>query len=237
MENKIFEHQYEISLFFVNAQKNVGLYQLLNILQDISFRHGASTTYKQPSGIYWVLTRQTLETTRWPKLGDTITIKTWLSLNERGFLLREYYVYIKDEIVCRCSTSVAKLDANIKKIVPVGKDEIQKYTTTKKLDFSPQKIRRFEDNKPLKTFAVRNSDIDFNHHVNNTVYAKWVLDAVSYEKHFKYQMRSYSVNFLAESHLGDEIEIQQNTTESIYQGLRLRDKKIVFTAQIDAIPK
>ena len=241
MDVKIFKQQYEVSLFFVNSQQNVGLYQLLNILQDAAFRHAMVTNYQQSPNVYWVLTRQNLQVKRWPRLGDKIEVETWLSTDKRGFLLREYKVYLQGDVVCSCSTSVAKLDIEAKKILPISQDDIQRYTTKKQLDFTPKKVHKFTKAQSLKTFSVRNSDIDFNQHVNNTVYAKWILDAVSYDKHFKYNLRSYEVNFIAETHLEEEIQIQKDPTvcepNFVYQGVRLSDHKVVFTAEINAIPK
>ncbi|BBM83430.1 acyl-[acyl-carrier-protein] thioesterase [Candidatus Uabimicrobium amorphum] len=241
MDIKTFKQQYEVSLFFVNSQQNVGLYQLLNILQDAAFRHAMVTKYQQSPNVYWVLTRQSLQVTRWPRLGDHIEVQTWLSTDERGFLLREYKVYLNEEVVCECSTSVAKLDVKAKKILAISQDDVLKYTTEKQLSFTPKKVQRFTEAELLKTFSVRNSDIDFNQHVNNTVYAKWILDAVSYDKHFKYKLLSYEVNFLCETHLGEEIQIQKDSTvgepKFVYQGVRLSDNKIVLTVEIEAVPK
>lgn len=241
MDVKIFQQQYEVSLFFVNSQQNVGLYQLLNILQDTAFRHAMVSKYQQSPNVYWVLTRQSLQVERWPRLGDKIKVDTWLATDKRGFLLREYKVYLQDKVVCSCCTSVAQLDVKAKKILPISQEDIQKYTTEKQLDFTPKKVQKFTEAESLKTFSVRNSDIDFNQHVNNTVYAKWVLDAVGYDKHFKYKILSYEVNFLAETHLEEEVQIQKDSTvcepNFVYQGVRLSDNKVVFTAAIEAVPK
>jgi len=93
----------------------------------------------------------------------------------------------------------------------------------------------------LAEFKVRNSDIDQNNHVNNTKYSQWVLDAVPFELHRDHQIQSYSINFLAETKLGDVVKIQkgprQYSDESFFktqfQGLRASDSKIMFLTEIE----
>ena len=99
------------------------------------------------------------------------------------------------------------------------------------------------DYEKLAKYRVRNSDLDINQHVNNTKYAQWILDAVPYDLHKTLFLKSYSVNFLAETHLGEEVQIDVSTRSTdvaaekngtaIYRGVRALDNKVLFTATID----
>ncbi len=61
----------------------------------------------------------------------------------------------------------------------------------------------------LAQFPVRNSDLDINQHVNNTKYAQWILDAIPYDYHRSLRLKTYSVNFLSETHLQDEVRVDR----------------------------
>jgi len=65
--------------------------------------------------------------------------------------------------------------------------------------------------KMEKSYAVRYSDIDMHHHVNNTKYIEWILDSYPFEMNRGHQIRAFEINFLGESSHGDEIEIYTET--------------------------
>ncbi|MFM6927937.1 MAG: acyl-[acyl-carrier-protein] thioesterase, partial [Bdellovibrio sp.] len=91
-------------------------------------------------------------------------------------------------------------------------------------------------------FRVRNSDLDINQHVNNCKYAQWILDSIPYDLHKSLKLNSYSVNFLAETYLGDKVEVDRSVQTandsgafgaSVYRGIRAGDEKVLFTARIE----
>ena len=81
----------------------------------------------------------------------------------------------------------------------------------------------------LARFAVRNSDLDLNGHVNNIRYAQWILDSMPLQVD---RLKSYEVNFLAEVRAQDEIVIQRSQPTR-FQGWRESDQKAVFTARLE----
>ena len=94
----------------------------------------------------------------------------------------------------------------------------------------------------MAKYRVRVSDLDINQHVNNTKYAQWILDSIPYELHKVLLLKAYSVNFLAETHLGDEVRVERkastrlsqeaNSGQTIYRGLRVSDDRVLFTAAL-----
>ena len=65
--------------------------------------------------------------------------------------------------------------------------------------FTPEKIAPRQDLAESARFAVRNSDLDLNGHVNNTRYAKSDFDSTSPEAGRTCRVDRYEVNFLADS--------------------------------------
>ena len=87
----------------------------------------------------------------------------------------------------------------------------------------------------LKTHVVEPGDLDRNNHVNNTNYARWMLDAMPNPTEM--EIREYEVNFLAEAFLGDEIAIlsqkeKADPHEMIFKGYRGRDDQSIFSARL-----
>jgi acyl-ACP thioesterase len=67
-----------VNSFLVNPQKRLGLYGLLNLLQDTAWIHATHLGHGYDNMLLeetaWVLTRQKVRMTEWPKWGDEIQI-------------------------------------------------------------------------------------------------------------------------------------------------------------------
>lgn len=76
-----FIKEYEVSTFLVNSHKRLGLVGLLNMLQDCAGIHAAQLglghDQMNREQKFWVLTRQRVQMSAWPKWRDKVTLKTW----------------------------------------------------------------------------------------------------------------------------------------------------------------
>lgn len=239
---------FQITSLLVNPLGRLGLYGLLNLLQETAWKHaenlGLGLKDIEKEGFFWVITRQSLQMKAWPRFGDHLQIKTWLRSPEGAFVSREFAILNEQgEEIGLCSTSWLALERASKRILPAeGLRSWDQITHPRATGLTPEKIPVAGEYNKLAKFRVRNSDLDINQHVNNTKYAQWILDAIPYELHKKLYLKNYSVNFLAETHLGDEVEVfsscdapdplstSQGTTT--YKGTRSSDGKTLFTAQL-----
>jgi medium-chain acyl-[acyl-carrier-protein] hydrolase len=60
---------------------------------------------------------------------------------------------------------------------------------------------------PAYTLRVPFSALDFNGHVNNTEYVRWVVDALHCQLGRPPEIRAAQITYLAEAFEGDEIEV------------------------------
>ncbi|MNS72683.1 Acyl-ACP thioesterase [compost metagenome] len=224
----------------------LGLYGTLNVIQETSWTHAETLGFgmkdMERQGNYWVLTRQTLQMAKWPSFGRKMSVETWLRPPESAYVIREFLLRdlsTGDEIG-KCTTTWLALDRETKNILPVQDlrpwDEITENRVT---GLTAGKISQAGEFEMLARFRVRNSDLDINQHVNNTKYSQWILDAIPYEMHKTHRLKEYSVNFLAETHLGEKVEIERcmeptgrNEGSAIYRGRRTSDAKIIFSAKL-----
>lgn len=241
--------EYQITSLLVNPQGRLGLYGVLNLIQETAWNHaeflGFGLNDMEKAGLYWVLTRQTLHMKTWPPIGTRVQVKTWLCPPEGAFITREFS--LSDEHhheIGTCSTSWLALDRQSKKILPAQNLRPWEQLTSPRITgITPEKIPVTGTYERLAKYRVRNSDLDINQHVNNTKYAQWILDAIPYELHKKLSLKSYAVNFLAETHLGDKVEVDRSSQSTdvetssqgttIYRGVRESDEKILFTALLE----
>lgn len=240
MKQAVWTQNYNVNTFLVNPQKKLGLYGLLNLIQDTAWihathlGHGYEAMIKE--GTAWVLTRQKLKMDEWPHWGDTIALKTWIRPIKSVFAIRDFEIIMNEKVIGQCTTQWLILDLKTRKpadkSLQISPDEFR-MDAPENIDAG--KIFIKNDLTPIAEFHVRNSDLDLNGHVNNTKYAQWILDSIPHDSHSEYLLEEYEVNFIAETRSGDLIKIFSGTTsEDIFQfqGVRTRDNKIVFSATL-----
>ena len=62
--------------------------------------------------------------------------------------------------------------------------------------------------KTAYTYQVKQSDLDRNHHVNNTQYARFAMDALPEGLVRENGIKDFYINFVHEARLGDELEVR-----------------------------
>ncbi|WP_081111963.1 acyl-[acyl-carrier-protein] thioesterase [Bdellovibrio bacteriovorus] len=243
------EEQFKITSLLVNPLGRLGLFGLLNLLQETAWMHaekfGFGMKDMESQGLFWVLTRQTVEISKWPSFGNEVHIRTWLRPPEGAFVTRDFTILDSNkQEIGKATTSWLALDRHTRKILPIQKlRNWEDITSTENTGLSTDKISVAGAYTKLAKYRVRNSDLDINQHVNNTKYAQWILDSIPYSLHKGLRLKSYTVNFLAETHLGDEVQIDRaenscdpettNQGASTYRGICVEDQRILFTAKMN----
>lgn len=216
------------------------LHRLLLILQEAAGDHASRLGFGYESlrekGFFWALIRQKLVMDTWPKGEEPITIKTWSLPIQRMQAIREFELYDGHKRIGACSTTWVILDSQTRRPKTIENSEsLFKPRKDYSVGFSAGKLSTPDGMILLKSHVVEQSDLDSNNHVNNTNYARWILEAISASEW--YEIREYEINFLAEALLGDQIELLGNTDrgnlgEMFFKGHRIRDDKSIFTARM-----
>ena len=246
MKQAIWTQTYDVNTIVLNQHKRLGLFGLLNILQDAAWIHASHLGHGYEEmirhGTIWVLTRQKLVMTDWPVWRDIVTIRTWVRPIAGAIANRDYEVWVGERKFGECTACWLTMDMHTRRPQKLNLAENQlEIRTEGVLTLVPEKIPPRTDLASLATFRVRNSDLDLNGHVNNTRYAQWILDSVP-DAHGA--LREYEVNFLAETNVGDAIVIERcaiapseaSPLRWQYQGRRDTEGKPVFVARLGVVP-
>lgn len=240
MKEPVWKQTYNINTFLVNPEKRLGLFGLLNLIQDTAWIHATHLGHGYESMLEdetaWVLTRQKLEVNDWPKWGSNLELVTWIRPITGLLAVRDFEFILDGKVIGACTTQWLIMDLKTRrpaeKLLKLTPD---KYRQEPPAGLEASKIHLNNSLKELAQFHVRNSDLDLNGHVNNTRYAQWILDSVSYEKHLEFVLKEYEINFLNETKSGDTIKVfggQVSDERFQFQGYRSVDNKPVFVATL-----
>lgn len=169
-----------------NKSGTIRLDVLLLLLQEAAILHseavGFTEEYMERTKSAWFLNKLSLSMEELPKRRERITVKTWSKEFFSFKAIREFELYRKDMLIGKASSQWFFIDSEqkrLKRIPEEVKSFYGEYPQSVDLDLS------FLDKREpsfkvdcSKTFTLRHCDIDSNGHLNNTVYAQFVIDVI-----------------------------------------------------------
>jgi len=236
----IFEQEFPIRYHELDSHGLLRPVTLLNFVQDAGGMHaaqlGVSVRDIRQRGLTWVLSRVHLVVDRYPHADDVIMLRTWPSTREGLFSCREFEMRDRNgTLFSRATSSWAVLDLATRR--PVRLQEcLPEYplTARRALEDDFATLPHFPDTPDgsfrEQPFLVRRRDQDSNHHVNNTVYTDWALEAVP-DDVAACHLQSLEVSFRAEALYGDSILSQSvvsrcgDDAECLHRIVNSRDRR------------
>lgn len=191
-------------------------------------------------GLFWVLSRIKIHFLRYPRFGQTVTVRTWpKSLQQRLFFARDYEVL--DEAGERLLAATALwviISSETRRIQPPERMRLERlrFNGQAALDEQLAKLNLSEAAEPLSLRRVGYSDIDLLGHANNTRYIEWICDSFPSEQFETQEVDAMQINFERELRLGDVVAINHASLEgggrSYIQGINQNGGLRSFEAEI-----
>ncbi len=215
----VWKESFEIKSYNVDFQQNLKASALMQFFQEVASNHAASLgggyDVLMERELFWALSRLKVEITRMPQWGESILIETWPYGNEGLFFRRDYVVYDKDQhviirgvsgwLLVAVPTLRPQRPSQLGIVLPDNKGR-------KSLDCFPERIATHTSQVAFRKTVAYN-EIDQNLHVNNTRYLDWATDCFQLKHYQDYRLSAFSLEFLAETHWGDEIELRTGNNE------------------------
>ncbi len=214
------EDEYSISFYEVDTKNEVFLPVLWRFMQETAWHHADHLRlgYSDLMGqqYFWVLSRLSVQMEEYPRWGDWIRVKTWLTGTSRLFALRQFSIAdLMGTTLGTARSAWLVLDLKSRKPQKIGPlfKHIRHLFDHLPPTEEPEKLPAPVQPKSKKSYEVRYSDIDIHHHVNNIKYIEWILDSYPFEMNQTHQIHTFEINFLAESSYEDTILIQTETLQ------------------------
>lgn len=183
----IYQEEYKAQIEDFDLKWQLKYETIIRILENSGNRHsdlaGDSAIEGLKNGASWVFVDWNIEILHRPIYGECLYIKTWIaSPTASSSISRQYVLYGKDgERLVVAASKLVLLNHHTRHLAKITPELAAKY--------QPEPLRIIEENKyprltgPLKfdyerKFSLRNTDIDFNGHLHNTLYVDFALSTL-----------------------------------------------------------
>ena len=200
----VLEREYPLLLNDIGPDAALRSWHYFDFLQDIAARHaemlGVGMSRLRELGIIWVLSRMRLKIEEHPLFGDTLCVRTWPSGFRKLFATRQYEVRSKlTGRVLACGSSFwLTLDAASLRPVPPARmvNGLLPENQDKPFFFeNPGKIAAADGSDEMVPHTAWQSVIDYNDHLNNAVYVRYIQDLLASKRGAPVRLREIGINY------------------------------------------
>jgi acyl-ACP thioesterase len=185
---------------------------VLNYLQDITSDHtgemGVSAIDMLPKGLAWVVFKYQINIFKYPLWKDALRVRTWRYPLKNLYELRQFEIIDEADNLLISSKSLwiltslaTKKPVRLQNNLPSEMIEGRQKAITNDLITLPE----ITDPDLTRPFTIRMHDLDFNRHVNNSVYVVWGIESVPQKIITTHRPSEITINYLSDSVYGDGI--------------------------------
>ena len=210
----VYQESFTVSQLHVDCHGKCKPSVLLYFAQEVAGNHCNTLVLEQPEHLFWALSRNKVQFTRIPELGETITLETWPLPATRVAYPRSTIAY--DELgneVFRAISLWVLMDKESRAMVLPGKSGVDVPGILRGTELTvPHSILPV----PLQNRSqrqVRYTDLDQNKHMNNTRYLDWVEDLLPSAFFEAHSLRELTLCYLNEALEGQTLSLNWELLE------------------------
>ena len=205
---RTYRKSFTISQLHTDCYGNAKPSVLLYFAQEIAGEHCQALVPQQPEHLFWALSRNKVQFTRIPTLGETITLETWPLPATRVAYPRSTIAYDeKGNEVFRAIGLWVLMDKTTRNMVLPQKSGVDVPGTVMGSELAaPRSILPV----PLQNQSCRRvsyTDLDQNMHMNNTRYLDWVEDLLPSAFWKVHPLKELTVCYLNEALEGQTLSV------------------------------
>jgi acyl-ACP thioesterase len=187
---------------------------IFNFFQETAISHaenlGVGRETMAQSRQVWILSRMSVQVTRRPQYGETITVRTWPRGSEKLFALRDYDIRdAKDQPVVQARSGWLIIDMEKRRPLrpQAVMDTLPRNEGLDALPSGAAGLTERENPREAAARRARYSDVDYNGHVNNVRYIQWIEDALEPELLEQAGRMRLDINYLNETLPGETVAL------------------------------
>ena len=207
---------------------------MLVAMQEIAGMHsellGVGRNALLNQGLAWVLTRMEAEVDRYPVIGERISVETF-PMPVKRWLFPRYFVFRdhEDREIARAASLWVLFDLETRHMTK--RDSVLALMPDNS-DLPaplglPAPVTQVSGTLTEQDFMPRYTDMDCNHHVNNTRYMDWACDALGVPTLTDYEVARFTLNYDMEVKPGEMIhtELRRLDRDFSYSGFHEGERR------------
>lgn len=180
------------------------------MLEDINqMKSGYGLLDIEKKGVSWILMDWKLKVIKRPSYGEELLVKTWGRNVKKVTTYRDYEIYNENNELCAIATTKwALLDINLKKIIRISPEIINKYILNEKSVFEEEELSKIsipEEFENCIIYTVQRRNIDVNGHMHNTHYLDLAYEALPEDIYNNRPYNNLRISYKKEIKLGDKV--------------------------------
>ena len=232
-----YSETFTIRTYEIDNRKRATVPALVRLMQEAAMQNviqmKMSVWDLEPHRISWVLMRKHLWIDRLPRQGEKIRIQTSPTGFERLFTFRDYLVFDEQgNRLAGSSSTWLLIDTETRRITRIPDFILARLTAMPPpeewLPRPADRLPSAESIRQRRSFTVNWHDLDFNQHLNNTLYIQWLLEAADDAILQNHQLRELEVHYRAEALWHDHLTAeagQASTNVLLHRLVREEDGK------------
>jgi acyl-ACP thioesterase len=241
----------EVRFGAIDKSDSMTLDAVLDFFQEAAISHaenlGVGREAMASSNQAWILSRMSVEIKRRPKYGETVRVSTWPRGGEKLFALRDFDMRdAADNPVVGARSCWVIIDMEKRRpLRPQAVMDTMPLNADKDALLPDRTLAlALEQRSSLERIAERQalySDVDYNGHVNNVSYIRWIEDTLDSSLLEKASIIRLDVNYLNEV-LADEVteiwseqisdEMSSAPAAFAFEGRKPTDGQAAFRAEL-----
>lgn len=213
-DGKQYSEKIEVKAFDCDMTRRMSVSSMLRYMEEVADHHltefGLPYSILAQDGVVFLLATVQIKVHRLPTLRENLTVTTWQRCVKGVKFFRDTEFCDSDGNIVIESTSVWVLcdpaEHKIKRPRDYEKCSLIKNNERELFGDGKVSAKLTENAQKIDTRRVVYSDIDYNHHLNNTKYADIICDYVE-GLGKTCEITEFSILFSSEAFLGDELDI------------------------------
>lgn len=230
---------YEITTNQKDCFDKLSPWGIFDFLQDIAGKHVEKLGYGYQKlidkNMTWILARSKYEVLENIGNMNKIKVKTWPHYPGRLDFDRDFLITDEnDSIIIKATTKWCIIDYSTRRFLPANNllfegTYLENFAFQESFKSLPNFNLANNQNAQYE-FEVKYSQIDHNHHLNNTKYSEEIWNALKLKKEDK--IKEFEINFVKEVLLGDKVSVYYTKEDDIYLVEGYSNSHLSFKAKV-----
>ena len=221
----------------MDANNQLSLMACMGMFQDIATEHCIPLGWDHSGFLaknhaFWAVTKIKLRIKQMPTAFDWVTLETWMTPPTVVRFERDCRIIMGKQTLVEAKMEWVVLDATTHRpraVKTIDYPTNLKYLSERTIEEGFDQLE-IDPQQATKCYSrtIYYSDTDLNHHTNNCVYSRFVLDCFDEQFLLQHQLIDYEIHFVNESHSGEVLDFYKvdHDNTSIVEA-RTADKVIV----------